>query len=120
MSPRLRVWLEGRSPRPPEDLSTRLLERLEASSTADAGRAGEGGLGVDGPEMDEGTVEGLLEAARSALTSAVSRPGRVRETAFELLVADALVTYACEAALETEAPEEALGSILAVAAEETA
>lgn len=55
-----------------------------------------------------------MEAARSALASAVSQPGRVRETAFELLVADALVTYACEAALETEAPEEALATILAV------
>lgn len=114
MSPRLRVWLEGRRPRPPEDLSTRLLDRLEASSTAGAGRAVGGGLGADGPGTDEGTVQGLLEAARSALRSAVSRPGRVRETAFELLLADALVTYACEAALEAEAPEEALGSILAI------
>lgn len=114
MSRRLRVWLEGRSPRPPEDLSTRLLDRLEASSTTDAGRAREGGLGAHGPGTGEGTVDGLLEAARSALASAVSRPGRVRETAFELLVADALVTYACEAALETEGPEEALAAILAI------
>ena len=51
--------------------------------------------------------------AGERLASARSRPGRVRETAFELLLADALLTYACEAALEEERPEEALRTILA-------
>jgi hypothetical protein len=32
----------------------------------------------------------------------------VRESAFDLLTADALLTYACEAALEAEDPESTL------------
>jgi len=39
-------------------------------------------------------------------------PGRVRESAFDLLAADALLTYACEAALESPDPEGVLGAIL--------
>jgi hypothetical protein len=38
----------------------------------------------------------------------------VRESAFRLLEADALVTYACEAALEADDPESALRRILSV------
>ena len=55
-----------------------------------------------------------MGGARKSLAAAVARPGRVRESAFELLVADALVTYACEAALETERPVEALERIVEV------
>lgn len=62
----------------------------------------------------DGRVEELLEAARARLRAAAGRPGRVRESAFELLVADALVTYACEAALETERPTEALRRVMEV------
>ena len=72
---------------------------------------------VEAGEGDDATiVEALLEAGASSLVRARSRPGRVRETAFELLVADALLTYACEAALESESPDEALASILAAGA----
>jgi hypothetical protein len=38
----------------------------------------------------------------------MAHPGRVRENAFHLLAADALLTYACEAALESDDPEAAL------------
>ena len=48
------------------------------------------------------------------LDQARARPGRVRESAFRLLEADALLTYACEAALETEGPDAALRRILQV------
>lgn len=115
----LRAWLDGREPRPPADLRERLLDAVDAnardsSSTADPRRVAEQMDGVDGPVPDVGTMESLLTAAGSALASAASRPGRVREAAFDLLVADALVTYACEAALESEAPERALASVLAI------
>lgn len=115
----LRAWLDGREPLPPADLRERLLDAVDAnardsSSTADPRRVAEQMDGVDGPVPDVGTMESLLTAAGSALASAASRPGRVREAAFDLLVADALVTYACEAALESEAPERALASVLAI------
>lgn len=97
MTPRLRAWLDGRSPPPPEDLRGRILDAV-----------GDG----DGASDAEVVAEALLDAALSRLAVARSRPGRVRETAFELLVADALLTYACEAALESDAPEETLTSIL--------
>jgi len=50
----------------------------------------------------------------SCLDAARARPGRVRESAFRLLEADALLTYACEAALESGDPEAALRRILSV------
>ncbi len=56
-------------------------------------------------------VERLVRAARDRLDAARARPGRVRESAFELLVADALITYACEAALETEDPSATLEAV---------
>jgi len=56
--------------------------------------------------------EALAESARRALRAAAARPGRVRESAFDLLAADALLTYACEAALESEDPEGALDALL--------
>lgn len=87
-------WLASRRPKPPEDLAEGL----------DVGAVAEGPL-----------VKWLTEAGRARLAEARGRPGRVRESAFRLLEADALLTYACEAALESEDPETALRSILAVA-----
>jgi hypothetical protein len=55
--------------------------------------------------------------ARTALDAALSLPGHQREGAFHLLAADALFTYACEAALEAEDAEGALRSILDRASE---
>ena len=84
-------WLAGRRPEPPADLAETL--RVE---------------GADGP------IEMALSAgARTRLTEARARLGRVRASGFRLLEADALMTYACEAALETEDPEGALRRILA-------
>lgn len=59
-------------------------------------------------------VDRLLDAARDRLDAARARPGRIRTSALELLVADALLTYACEAALETEDPATALEAIAEV------
>jgi len=39
----------------------------------------------------------LEDAGAEALARALARPGRNRESAFDLLAGDALLTYACEA-----------------------
>jgi len=87
----VRSWLARRSPPPPAPLS-RWLE------------------GVDAPGGAPG--EALLEGGLGELGRARAAPGRVRASALHLLAADALVTYACEAALEAGDPAEALGRIL--------
>ncbi len=47
--------------------------------------------------------ESLLRGGLLHLEAAAGRPGRDREAAYQLLAADALVTYGCEAA--SEAPD---------------
>lgn len=98
MSP-VEAWLGGRRPGPPEDLGRRVAESVASEAT-------------ETPETE--LSDHLLEAARGRLRAALARPGRVRDTAFELLVADALVTYACEAALESERPVETLRRLVEV------
>jgi len=56
----------------------------------------------------------LLSASGRRLDEARARPGRVRDSAFSLLAADALITYACEAALESDDPEGSLRRIVEV------
>jgi hypothetical protein len=66
--------------------------------------------------MDEANAPlhvALADEGRVRLAAARARTGRVRESAFRLLEADALITYACEAALDTEDPEAALRHVLA-------
>jgi hypothetical protein len=87
---RLGGWLEGRRPPPPMALGAWL-----------------GNVELAGAEYEQ-----LAEVGVAALARARSRPGRVRESAFDLLAADALISYACEAALEDEDPTAALGAIL--------
>ncbi|MDA0328880.1 MAG: hypothetical protein O2958_07715 [Gemmatimonadetes bacterium] len=85
-------WLDARRPVPPQALDAALRSAV-------------------GPVE---TPEALLAAAVARLDAALSRPGRVRESAFDLLVADAVTTYACEAALESSDPETALKRLLEV------
>lgn len=87
------AWLARRTPPPPRDLVPWL----------------------EGPDAD-GVLETLLLRARRALAAALAAPGRVRESAFHLLAADALFTYACEAALEDADPDRALRDVLTAAA----
>lgn len=89
----IEAWLAERSPAPPPSLASAL--RI-GSAKGPADRA-------------------LTEAACARLDEARARPGRVRESAFRLLEADALLTYACEAALDAEEPESALHRILVAA-----
>ena len=91
----LRAWLAARQPAAP----AHLLGRLELVERNGVPRH-----------------EALAEAARVALDRARSAPGRVRESAFHLLAADALLTYACEAALEDQAPDEVLEALVHEAA----
>lgn len=104
----LAEWLSSREPPPPEKLEASLRalrwDRLPAAGSAVAPN-------VDAP----GPVEALAHAGRERLEHALTHVGRERESAFKLLEADALFTYACEAALEAEDPEAALHRILTVA-----
>ena len=58
-------------------------------------------------------LDALREATHARLEASLARPGRVRESAFDLLTADALLTYACEAALESADPDAALQALVA-------
>ncbi|MDZ7779299.1 MAG: hypothetical protein U5R14_05070 [Gemmatimonadota bacterium] len=64
------------------------------------------------PDAASDRVGVLTELAVGALQTARAHPGRVRESAFDLLAADALLTYACEAALESADAEGSLLRIL--------
>jgi hypothetical protein len=86
----IEAWLAERSPPAPDDLASAL------------------GAVAGGPSLDAA----LTEAGLARLDGARARPGRVRESAFRLLEADALLTYACEAALEVDDPPVALRRIL--------
>jgi len=85
-------WLAGRRPVPPMPLETWM------------------------PATSAELLSDLTEHGVGALARARRRPGRVRDSAFDLLVADALLSYACEAALELPDPEPALRGILLAAA----
>jgi hypothetical protein len=84
------AWLSTRRPAPPVDLAEALVFETGSGAMSDV-------LATEG-------------AAR--LATARARLGRVRESAFRLLEADALFTYACEAALDLDDPETALARIL--------
>ena len=53
----------------------------------------------------------LMKAALVHLENAVVRPGRDREAAYQLLAADALITYGCEAASEETDVRSALRAV---------
>lgn len=86
-----RGWLGQRTPSPPPPL----------------------GAWLDGVELPGAVVpEALLAGGLRELGLARAAPGRVRESAFHLLAADALITYACEASLDAEDPTVFLADIL--------
>ncbi len=78
-------WVAARTPPAPDELKAWLK------------------IPVDTSDPDGGVAsvpESLLRAGLLHLEEAVGRPGRDREAAYQLLAADALVTYGCEAASE--------------------
>ena len=56
--------------------------------------------------------ERLLGVGLLHLEEAVARPGRDREAAYQLLAADALITYSCEAASEAADVRDVLRDVL--------
>ena len=86
----IRKWIDARQPPAPMDLRPWLHTDVESGSM----------------------TERITNLARTALDEARGNPGRVRESAFHLLAADALVTYACEAAPAEQDPAGALRTIL--------
>ena len=95
----LQRWLDDRRPAPPAE-----LERELSAALATAQRP------------DHRIVDTLTDAACERLARARSRAGRVRESAFDLLAADALFSYASEAALESDDREGLLLRIVEAAA----
>jgi len=80
-TPSLREWLATRDLQPPAALRERLQRAL--GTTADT-------------PLDE-APERLLDAAEGIVASLIAGNATTRESALDLLVADALVTYAFEA-----------------------
>lgn len=91
-------WLDARAPAAPAELAARLRGRLDASAT------------------EATIIADLGEAARASLVHARTGPSSDRDRAFDLLLADALLTYACEAALDEEDVEASLSRILRIGA----
>lgn len=89
-------WLDARQPAPPPALGAELRRALGPALGGDA----------------SGVREASLAAAESLLADALAAGCRDREQAIVLLAADALVTYAFEAAADDP---EALGERAAAA-----
>ena len=83
----LRGWLAGRTPAPPDALP----------------------LAV--PDGEGDPAKQLTDAARAALDRALAGEGE-RRGAYDLLAADALITYACEHAASVADPEAELLRII--------
>lgn len=64
------------------------------------------------PPTDQGVAEALAEAARRALDGAVVASSGGRQAAFGLLTADALLTWACEAAAGCPDPAATIPGLL--------
>jgi hypothetical protein len=89
-------WLAARRPPPPPSLRRALESAL-------ARRRPETAPAQAAPDPAGRTVaERLAGAGLAALGHVAARPS-TRDTAIDLLAADALITYACEAAVEAEA-----------------
>ena len=81
----LERWLAGRTPPPPAALADRLRELLAE---------------CDGDARDLPVADALVRAAEGVLTRLLREGCGTRTSALDLLAADALATYAFEAAAE--------------------
>ena len=82
----VRLWLASRTPAPPEALAHKLAQCLDAAP--------------DGALAGDSLAEVAGRLGVTALRSVVRRQGVAYDSAMDLLVADAFVTYAFEAAAE--------------------
>lgn len=89
-----RAFLSRCAPPPPPALEARLMAGVHAGDAL--------------PALTRQAVEELGRSRAAA--------GRVRESAWHLLAADALITYACEAALNGSDPPRELEELLRKAA----
>lgn len=82
----LKAWLESRTPKPPDPLAKRILGAIDATYSS-----------------DPATIAERLSAAAVASLRDIGSDGAAAESraaALDLLAADALITYALEAAAE--------------------
>lgn len=98
------AWLADRRPVPPRELSARMAAAVP--------RGGEEEAASSAPAL----ARGLTERGLGELDEARRARGRVRESAYHLLTADALLTYACEAALDAPDPVAVLQGLVGRAA----
>jgi hypothetical protein len=96
----IREWLSTRSPAPPEPLLERTLELL----------------GPDAEAPDQQAPAVFVEAARRILGDLVGHRRFGRDSALDLLVADALMTFAFEHASGDSMSVTGLASLAARAA----
>jgi len=82
----VRRWLAARLPEPPAALHARMDEALASLPPAESAAAA--------------SLESRLGEAAVACLAAALEKGESRDAAFDLLAADALLTYGCEAAVE--------------------
>jgi hypothetical protein len=80
-------WIAARGPGVPPALAARCVEALGAHAGA----------------VGDGIAAALLAAGERLLAEIVARPAQARDAALDLLAADALVTWAFEAAADDPA-----------------
>ena len=95
MSGTVQEWLQSRTPVPPSALHDRVEQALLATGAC-TGNASVAGGPVTAAEGEIHTC--CLAAALTILRPLLAHEGAGREAALDLLAADALVTYAFEAA----------------------
>lgn len=90
MTAAVRRWVAGREPTAPDALAERVASALGGGGHADD----------DAVAEPSAVVDACLRAAEATLTRVLGDGGSERAAALDLLAADALVTYAFEAASE--------------------
>lgn len=108
-----RGWLVEVDPPVPEGFHGWLALPSPAADRTEAGARPSADEGIDGGGRDGLPDTGLLEAAaREALARALAPGDRERDGAFDLLAADAFVTWASQAALDEEDADARLRALV--------
>ncbi len=98
----LHAWLAQRDPAPPARLSESILALLPRGAGTSVAEGRNSADGAAGPIADA-----LVRASVETLRRLLAAGGTDREIALELLAADAMATYAFEAAAEEPAQLDA-------------
>lgn len=99
-------WLDARRPPAPPSLRAAMLEAVAAldADPAEADRPAS-------PESGARPVSGRLATAGLRALERVATLPSTRANALDILAADALLTYACEAALEEEGDADGIDPV---------